>query len=490
MKAFFLLPAVILLMIQYAFSQAGNLDSTFGTNGKVTTALGFGSEGSEIYSMAVQADGKILAAGKADISGPPFCDYGIARYNNDGSLDNSFANTGTLVSNFVYGYEYAVDVGLQPDHKIVFTGNNMDGFEMARLNVDGSFDTSFNEVVSNYFFSKSLTIQPDGKTIVAGKYAINFGLIRYNAAGMMDSSFGTNGITSASLNYSFSDVSITLQPDGKILAAGSIYAPYDAFVLVRFHSDGTRDSTFGMNGIVITEVNFQFNASGVELQADGKIVVAGIASSDTLNNIVLARYDSTGAIDNAFGIGGIVMTEINSNDGAITLQPDQKIVVCGTFWNGFNSDFELVRYHSDGTPDSTFGNAGTIVTDFDNGYDMAYSVVIDSSGKIVVGGSSNGKFAIARFLSGLNVGVPEIADTDNSISIYPNPSNGIFQIKNSSSPIQGARVFNVFGERVFSTSNFKSQTSNFIDLSNQPEGVYFLHFKTKDGWVMKKVIIN
>ena len=175
---------------------------------------------------------------------------------------------------------------------------------------------------------------------------------------------------------------------------------------------GTLDQSFGIGGKVITSITSgQDKAYGVVIQPDGKIIVAGYSTSTlTGKDFTVVRYNTDGSLDNTFGTNGIVTTDLLlvSEDIAysVALQTDGKIVLAGYCDNGSNRDAALVRYNSNGVLDNTFGTNGIVLTDFENlQQDEIKTVKIHPlSGKIVVGGSSAisssvGKPVLARYNS-------------------------------------------------------------------------------------------
>lgn len=240
------------------------------------------------------------------------------------------------------------------------------------------------------------------------------------AAGDLDPTFGTGGILMTDINRS-TDIAkaVAVQADGKSVVVGTTYKNNDFssedFVVTRYNTDGTLDSTFGRGGKVKTDFpGLAAEPSSVVIQSDGKIVVAGGAFPlfTFAGNIKVVRYNSNGSLDTSFGTGGIVTTNFPQGSYAfdVALQTDGKIVVAGTVFVDFNSgdssdtDFALARYNPDGTPDATFGNGGQVSTDFVGLEDDAFSVLIQSDGKIVAVGSANDPatfydFAAARYLS-------------------------------------------------------------------------------------------
>ncbi len=360
----------------------GSIDSTFGTNGIDTTDIGWTDD--KAYSAVIQGDGKIVAAGYSSAAGERV--FALVRYNTDGSLDSSFGSNGIVKTGVGQSDDEIYSVAVQGDGKIVAVGTssqvisnqNLYVFALVRYNPDGSLDNTFgtNGIVSIYLEisnnplidnkAKSVIIQTDGKIVVGG-YSGNpglyqyisqsyFALLRFNTDGSLDNSFGANGIVLTSIGVWDDEVSsLAIQSDRKIVAAGntdSVAANGTAyeyfFALARYNSDGSLDGTFGKNGKVITAIGQSDDASTVALQRDGKIVAVGYSLG---KGIALARYNNEGSLDSTFGADGIVTTTGIGWGGdraySAAIQSDGKIVVAGAaeYNNFYNFDeFVVARY--------------------------------------------------------------------------------------------------------------------------------------------------
>jgi uncharacterized delta-60 repeat protein len=344
------------------YNANGSLDPTFGSGGKVTTA--FGSNLSRGQNLVLQPDGKIVVAGVTFTGTEPGADFALARYNPDGTLDATFGTGGKVITDFSL-LDDAEAVALQPDGKILAAGITFvsgSGFEgtLARYNPNGSLDSSFGigGKVSTDLGSEdaitSIALHPDGKIIAAGEGGFgDFALIRFNPDGSLDVSFGTGGKVSTDLGGEDAIFAIALQPDGRIVAAGSsiFFGPPVtlAFELARYNPDGTLDGTFGSGGKVATNFGGTNEAArDVALQPDGKIVATGRSgTTGGSQDFALARYNPDGSLDSSFGTGGKVTTDFAGNDDAalaLALQPDEKIVAAGTVLTARGEDFALARY--------------------------------------------------------------------------------------------------------------------------------------------------
>ena len=402
----------------------GSLDPAFGDGGIVTTDIG-GNDDLGL-DVEVQPDGRILMAGTSSNVDGTDNDFGLVRYNPDGSLDTTFDTDGKVTTSFGAGYDLASAVALQADGKILAAGHTNNGnesdFALARYSLDGSLDATFDldgrvttPIGTGDDFGTDVAVQADGKIVVAG-FSFNDAtsgdmlvLARYNEDGLLDETFGSLGIVTAGFGCAAAGYALALQPDGKILVAGHTCGLDSLdFALARFNSDGSPDTTFDQDGIVTTDFGNSYDSGhAVALQPDGRIIVAGHSFTDSNVSIdfALARYNPDGSPDTSFDEDGKVTTDLGGwrDFGyAITLQPDGKIVVAGEQWQqeGGTVDFALARYQSDGTLDSSFDTDGIVITDMSPG-DYAAAVTLQPDGRILVAGfSDNGfnfDFALARY---------------------------------------------------------------------------------------------
>ena len=361
-----------LISPQVGQAAAGDLDPTFGTGGMVTTDIARSTDIAN--AVAVQVDGKLVVVGQTyknnDFSDE---DFVVTRYNTDGTLDNTFGVRGRVKTDF-------------PGLAAV---------------------------------PSSVVIQPDGKILVAGgafplfTFAGNFELVRYNPNGSLDTSFGSGGIVTTNFPEGSYAFDVALQSDGKIIAAGTVFVDFiigeasdTDFALARYNPDGTPDTTFGSGGQVSTDfVGMEDDAFSILIQPDGKIVAVGSAnSSATFYDFAAARYLSNGTIDTTFGVSGKVQTDFGDQNfdraRSAALQPDGKIVAAGfaISHGGGVQNFAVARYTSNGVLDTTFNRVGKTQIDFGNCCQSATKVLLQSDGKIITVGGSNGESGDDDFL--------------------------------------------------------------------------------------------
>jgi len=444
MNTFLITILIMAAVVSHAQTTAGNLDSTFGTGGTVRTD--FAGNIDQANAVAIQSNGQIVAAGSSFSNSKTVEDFIVARYNANGSLDKRFGKNGKITTDFFRNVDSISAVAIQPDGGIVVAGFAQLGgsggtprvFALARYRNDGNPDTSFGNggalttsFGGNFAAASAIMLQPDGKIVVAGTVDFNpdlpgsgldFALARYNANGTLDGSFGKGGKVVFDFFGSFDQANgAVLQPDGKIIAVGS--ASYDSanrdigFALARFNTDGSIDFGFGTGGKQITDFfGAGAKANSVVLQPDGKFVVAGTASDSATRpvatDVAVARYNSDGSLDSAFGTGGetaIPFPDSATEQGnAVAVLPDGKIMVAGAAFKTFNTppDFALVRYNADGSLD------GIQTTDIAGGTDEALGLAIQSDGKVVVAGRSfrsNFDLTLARY--NIEAGPTPVGDT-------------------------------------------------------------------------------
>ena len=447
-RASLLILSILLMASQQAAAQAGQLDSTFGTGGIVTTNFTEDNFAPIDNAVAIQSDGKIVLGG-ATPNGPA-----LLRLNTNGTLDPSFGSGGIVTNTFGGDVADVFAVAIQRDGKILAAAQGFSG-PIGRFNSDGSLDTTF----GNGGFASSMSLftaigapnafalQADGKILITGSGLVG----RYTSTGQLDPGFGTNGI--APLNAAAATAMVVL-PSGQILITTGSGAPSlisvgagvsfnlptpQAGAIARYNANGSLDTTFGISG----QAACPASAAGFAVQSNGKIVVAGTITSALLtapgnggtvviNNQTgfgLVRYNANGSIDTTFnpgigiGAGGGVITGFGNtfpNGGAFALaiQSNGAIVVAGVAGvpgvpnalgtNFSSSSLVLARYTITGHLDNTFGTNGIVSTSVTPGpISFVSALVLQSDGKIVAAGNTGfydgleffDNFAVARYLA-------------------------------------------------------------------------------------------
>jgi uncharacterized delta-60 repeat protein len=304
------------------YDSDGNLDTTFGTNGKITTAVSAGNDTDQAFAVAIDSNGKIVTAGVAN-GGATGNDFALVRYNSDGTLDSTFGAGGKVIT---------------------------------PISAGNGDDRAF-----------ALAIQSDGKIVAAGASTntvtgSDFALVRYNGTdGSLDSTYGIGGkVTTDFAGGADQALAVAIQASGKVIAVGRAFngATGNDFALARYNTFGVLDPTFGTGGKVTTDfAGGDDRAFAIALQTHGRFAVAGVAANGaTGNDFAVARYFYDGTLDSAFSTGGKTTTDFSGGDDqalAAAFQSDGKILAAGRAFNsGTNSDFALARYLGDtGTSD-------------------------------------------------------------------------------------------------------------------------------------------
>ncbi len=365
----------------------GTPDTLFNGTGKQTVAFNLGGDGKDrAFGVALQPDGKILVAGSAQITLTGF-DFAVARLNANGTLDSTFNGTGKQTVSFNVGgtnADEALGVVVQPDGKIVLTGyagssSGKKSFAVARLNSNGSLDTTFNGTGKTTFAfgtaadeARTVVLQADNKLVVAGYSQIagannDFAIARLQPNGALDTSFNLNGKRTVAYDIGGGKNDgargLAVQADGRIVVAGyaeRLIPDYD-FAVLRLNTDGSLDTAF--NGSGKRTVAFDLSsekgdeATSVIVQPNGRIIVAGFAQAGATNfDFAIARLTANGALDKSylgtgkqtipFNLGGPNQDEAYG----VVLQPNGYIVAAGIVQRTIqNFDFAAVRIDTNNT---------------------------------------------------------------------------------------------------------------------------------------------
>jgi uncharacterized delta-60 repeat protein len=354
------------------FREDGTPETTFGTNGRVITPIGTSADFGT--SVTVDLQGRILVAGYATVAGNN--DFALARYLPTGELDTTFG-TGGKVTTPIANNDQAYDVAVQTDGKILVAGSTQGAnsdFAVVRYLENGTVDSSFGingngrvitPIGPGNDNAQSLALQADGKIVVAGHAVVsgstNFAVVRYLETGALDPNFGTGGKVNTDFAGGFTDQAfgVLVQFDQRIVVAGFRNGGIGGndFALARYLENGTLDPDFGSEGKVTTDLGGGTDQGYSVAQLwDGRLVVGGTSFGGTNIDFGVACYLANGALDPTFGNGGKVHTDFgNGNDFgySVAVQPNQRIVVAGWSSNGSNDDVALVRYSGDLVPGIT-----------------------------------------------------------------------------------------------------------------------------------------
>ena len=499
------------------FAAAGDLDTSFDGDGIVITDF---AANSYTYSTSAiqQTDGKLVAAGMAGDQ------FAIARYLPDGSLDTSFDSDGLVTTSFPLPDAYAEAYSLiqQADSRLVVAGTAGGDIALARYLPDGSLDGSFGSgglVTTDFANLTGIAVtviqQQDGKLVAAGTgrfygdegYMGDFTLVRYLANGELDTGFGVGGIVTTDFKPTLDVVAeLIQQSDGKLLAVGyaggfqSLNGNED-IAIARYLPDGTLDPDFGDAGKLLLGVftddliTGQDRALSVIQLNDGRLVVAGFGEVNGTPMVMVALMPD-GSLDSSFGINGVASGPEGFRAVALVQQADGKLVVSGGQPNGLGTaDFAWVRYELDGSVDTSFGNGGETVlpTGSENNYGEAMTLIQQYDGKLVsalylYGPGTTTLFALARLDSGqLMKAVKNDYNNDNIAGwIWQGVGNGVetqTQIWQLTLPLQSPNYtapLRTYPPTFSDQANWDIVTSG--DFNNDGDADIVWRHKTTDAW--------
>jgi uncharacterized delta-60 repeat protein len=390
----------------------GVLDRAFGSGGLVVDDLGAGADGAN--AVLVQSDGKLLLGGQSqNLAAPNEHDFAIARLLADGSVDPTFTPVATDAGS---QDDEILSVAELPDGRIravgLVTSNGRAVLVLAGYTATGSSDASFGLGgraatalgTSQDGVARPLAMQPDGKIVLVGSrrgVTSDFAVARFLPDGSPDTAFGTGGEVDTDFSSAVdSGYAVAIDPQGRILVAGGI----EDLKIARYLSDGTLDASFGTSGrIDLNYLGGLETGRALALRPDGSFLVLVTDNNGGGIDMIVARFDEGGNPDATLGTAGSIHFQFASQFvGATDLaeQPDGRIVVAGTHYD-LDYDFEVERFLPDGRADVSFGDGGSVLTDF-GASDYGVSMALQPDGRIVVAGSATGDFskdfAIARYL--------------------------------------------------------------------------------------------
>lgn len=431
----------------------GILDTTFGTNGIVTTTI---EHSEEPLDIVIQPDGKIIVAGGANL-GPTPTSSGVyigfvVRYNNDGSLDTSFATNGIYREPMVEHFDSII---LLSDGSIMLGGLTPTEGVLVKLQSNGLLNTTFgnNGILSLYsnnfqFISRNTILLSDGNLLCSGFEYSNINNLKtayckVDIQGNFDTSFGTNGKAIIDLYNTSPDVNEAIYtakelPNGSIVFKGDIIdwhgMTYSSSFLIKINSNGALDTNFGTNGIIL----HTYPDSGLEVQPDGKIIIGGTKEINTYNyGYSITRFDSNGILDTSF----------NNGNGFVDIDPSLD-----------NDDLQYIKLQA-----------------------------VDS---LIIGGASKwnsvSNFTLTRILLDTPLAVEE--PLEQFLKVYPNPFEDHLFIEDSEGIIKTIKIFDNTGKIIKTvsepTQDIREIHTNFVS------GIYHINIETKDGRIMNKKMIK
>lgn len=490
---------IALFPIGTASAQPGMLDPTFGTGGKaIANVPGTYCSG---QAIAQQSDGRLLVCGQT-----PGLTL-IVRFNTDGSLDTGFGTNGLATSDPGASNDYLGSIAVQSDGRVVAAGNKFDAVAHADLIVQrytaaGALDNTFSgdgtsELVfpGSNSYATGMVVQPDGRIVVCGERYVSSMwrsfLARFNSDGTSDAGFGTVALDMTPTSEdNLRD--ITLQSDGRIVVCGRTSNAGSTYMAVaRYNTDGAPDASFGDAGKLLLSIDVgDVWATSVRVDAEGRIVLAGVFDDYDDYWVAAVRLMPDGALDTSFGTNGSTLVPFGAYDDTqptLSLQFDGKVVIGVHNSAALAPDVSVIRLTADGDLDDTFGTGGIGTSNATSGSNGEYAVrsLLLADGGIAVAGfadadSPSMQLAVWKFRSGLSVGLQEVEGLDAVLA--PDPVESRFTLT-ASDPLDNVSRIGIHDAagRVVRIPLQVREGRLEGDASALPSGVYTLTIGTADG---------
>lgn len=456
------------------FNNDGTIDSSFGTSGFVNSTLV--NETAGVNVMKIQTDGKIVITG-AFLNGSGFFSFATVRYNVNGTIDTSFGSNGFAKTDF-HNASFSEAVEIQNDGKILVGGNtyfnSSSDFAIVRYLPNGLLDTTF---------------------ATNGKFIYNFGFLTNS------NQYSSDQIVSIKIN-SVGKIII-----GGNTNVNESLPNYSNFGFVSLYQNGTLDITFGVNGQKVVDFGDNDFLGNMNITNDDKIIGTGshnytIAGVNYVN-IPIVKLLEDGNFDTTFGTNGIVLTnrDVSNLDDIVSdfvIQSDGKLIAVGASVgiNPNNSDALIIRFNNDGTIDTTLNGNGYVLIDFNNSNDLGSSISILNNGKILLAGaiqtaSNIYTGTLARF-SLDNLTTSQFSTSQFSIAPNPFLDAVIVSFSGNASQVLDIDLYDVNGRKI---QNLIAQ-KQYLSGNNQqkldlPEtlskGIYFLNIT--DGYKTESIKI-
>ncbi len=407
---------------------AYDLKTDFGLDGMITN--GFGNYDDQANDIAVQDDGNIIVVGSTENEADT--DFGIARYNSNGSLDTTFSADGRATVKVGNGDDAAYGVVVLDDGTIVVVGMTEEDetthIALVSLTETGYLNLDFgisSQVVYRFdegsSVARDVVVDSEGRLIVTGTHTSGTEtrgvVLRFSKDGSLDTTFGDNGVGAISYDEAELDLSVlALQSDGKIIIGGILVRGDEdkKGVVHRLSKVGMLDSDFGTDGSTIMATEGDSAILGLAIHSDDTILATGYTTNDRQKDITVIKLTRDGEFDTNFGDGGLAFLDLggDSQGNDITVKDDASLLIGGKLQGDSASDALLVHLDSDGNlkesvvleetlldPTATDEEnyslvvkkaaAKPVVTDINGQDDSTMALTITADGQVLAAGASN-----------------------------------------------------------------------------------------------------
>ena len=482
-------------------AQGSNVpDLSFNQTGVVISRI---QERSEFREVVVTLAGKILVAGN---SRDDFDDnQTFVQFNQDGSLDSTFGVNGIVIDSIgPFPITLRCKAMTLDGNGNIITANELgvaeefvtmryfpDGRRDSTFGIDGIVETDF--ISTTYEEATDVVVQSDGKIITAGFLGnlwTNWaGLVRLHPDGTVDSTYGHQGLVDTYLDMSLYHVEIALQADGKLILGITSYSSTTDLLVARFHTDGSIDSTFGGTGSLLIDTGTTDEFTGLDIDAQGTIWVAGITTGQFYERFTVAKVLPNGTLDTTFNSTGFISTAVGAQNSRVR---DIKALNNGTVILAGETNIptapQFVIYVIDaqtGTGDLNFGTNGEMTAYWGTTQDECLGVEVQPSGEVLAVGRSwydpiYWESVVARFLAAPIVGVEEWQGSEMALTLFPNPTSGAASLSYQLEKPGQVSLFvtDLMGRKLKTFLANEHRTKGVhraeLDLNGLPSGNYFI----------------
>ncbi|GGG56002.1 T9SS type A sorting domain-containing protein [Bizionia arctica] len=505
----------VFFIVNLVSSQNISLDTTFGTDGYQFEYGVF--SGNYITSAILLPNNQTLVAGTKNASNQ----FYISKYNTDGSFDTTFGTNGygsTTISSINNQKEAIYKIALQQDGKIIVAGQSdidpsLSGYYynalLARFNADGSIDTSFGDngfvktdlgsnedYISDIYITSSTHIYAVSHSTESDSGNNTAQVLKYDVNGNLDTNFGSNGIENIALDNNINLTSIFVQSDDSIILSGSLIGVTNDkdFLLAKLNSNGSFDTSFGTNGLVITDFGYLNESINEFVITDTKIIAVGtISSTDFLPHIGIASYNFDGSLDTNFSTDGkLIESPDHSNYNTcfgtdINIMPNGNLLVSGNAIGNNNYDLLLTAYHINGTRDSSFATNGQFLHQNSTLQEFSNDVLIQANGKILSVGvktssaNTSPQTMLVRFKDAYTLNTDSF-ELDSPLVLYPNPTRDIVWIS-TKKDIKKIAIYSISGQIIKEIEGSKTFSTSFLN-----PGVYLVKITNEHKSYFSKIV--
>jgi uncharacterized delta-60 repeat protein len=438
-----------------------------------------------VTAMVRQTDGQLLLAGDfIELSGQHV--HRLVRLTAVGTLDAAYAAAVGLLPSQV------TSLALQADGKLL--AGTVRG--VGRFLISGAPDPAFTSF-SDQAYVVAVAVQPDGKIMVGGVFQVQANgsyyrnLVRLSSNGTLDPGFVVAD-TQSDIPYIINNNALLVQPDGRVVVAGLVFGSSgQQGKLLRYETTGALDASFSSSlsfAMAANNSNSYVYLSALALQADGKLLVGGhFDAVDGAPRANLARLTATGAVDAGF----VPPASLTGDVSALAVQPNGRVLVGGSFTTGAYTN--LVRVLPTGTLDTSFAPTANPTTGSD--YSTVRTLLVQPDGGVLLGGfftAVGGQlaFGVARLMAPNVLAVAAPGAVASRAGAWPVPARTLLHVQpDARAQPRTLELLDGLG-RVVRSRPVVASAEQVLDVASLPAGIYLLRVHYSSGTVSQRVAVE